>query len=498
MRTLTRLKDADRRVVFRSKGLNEEQSQTTMHLTTPLHQKSTQMELPLESGGEAPMAQRSDEGVATTQRTEDSGTDQLMELIVERANCLRALKRVRSNKGSPGIDGITVNELLAYLREYWETIRAQLLDGTYEPAPIRRQEIPKSSGGVRQLGIPTVLDRFVQQCILQVLESLYDPTFSESSYGYRPGRSAINAVHQAQRYLQAGRRWVVEVDLEKFFDRVNHDMLMGRIARRVSDKRLLRLIRRYLNAGILADGVVIERTEGTPQGGPLSPLLANILLDDIDQKLERSGHAFVRYADDCNVYVQSRRAGERVFERMHKLFGALKLTINETKSAVRPLSQHSLLGFSFWVGPGKVVRLRASRKAVGGFKQRVRQLTKRNRGKSLRTVIAELAVYINGWRGYFGRASTQRIFADLDGWIARRLRQYQLKQWKHGHVVYRELRARGVGERVTRAAAAHAHSWWATAAHGAVQAALPRSYFNAMGLPCLAPQPLPLFESPDT
>lgn len=469
-----------------------------MHLATPLYQKSTQMELPLESGGEAPMAQRSDEGVGATQRTEDSGTGQLMELIVERANCLRALKRVRSNKGSPGIDGMTVDELPAYLRKDWGTVKAQLLDGTYEPSPIRQQMIPKSNGGMRQLGIPTVLDRFIQQCILQVLETLYDPRFSESSYGYRTGRRAIDAVHQAQQYLQAGRRWVVEVDLEKFFDRVNHDMLMGRIARRVSDKRLLRLIRHYLNAGILADGIVIERTEGTPQGGPLSPLLANILLDDIDQKLERSGHTFVRYADDCNVYVQSRRAGERVLKRMRKLFGALRLTINESKSAVRPLSQHSLLGYSFWVGPGKVVRKRVSRKAVGGFKQRVRQLTKRNRGKSLRMVIAELAAYITGWRAYFGRASTPRIFAELDGWVARRLRQYQLKQWKHGRVAYRELRALGVNTRLAKAAAAHLRSWWATAAHGAVQTAMPRRYFLALGLPMLVAQPLPLFESPDT
>lgn len=474
-----------------------------MHLTTSSHQKFRQLELPLESGGEALMVERSDEDEVVAHRTEDSGTDQLaaaslMELIVERANCLRALKRVRSNKGSPGIDGMCVEELTAYLRENWESSRASLLDGSYEPAPVRRQTIPKSGGGVRQLGIPTVLDRFIQQCILQVLEPLIDPSFSESSYGYRPGRSAIAAVDQAQQYLQAGRRWVVEVDLEKFFDRVNHDMLMGRIARRISDKRLLRLIRRYLNAGVLADGVVIERHEGTPQGGPLSPLLANILLDVIDRQLERSGHAFVRYADDCNVYVQSKRAGERVLDRMRKLFGALKLTINESKSAVRPLSQHSLLGYGFWMGPGKVVRKRASRKAVGGFKQRVRQLTRRNRGRSLRTVISELAGYLKGWSGYFGHAETPRVFAELDGWIARRLRQYQLKQWKHGQGAYRELRALGVGQRLAKAAASHVRSWWATAAHGAVQTAMPHRYLVAMGLPLLGTQPLPLFESPDT
>jgi RNA-directed DNA polymerase len=479
-----------------------------MSFTTPMSQKSRQLELPLESGGEAPMARRSEDGEVASQRTGDPGNDQpptaesatatLMELIVERENCLRAFKRVRSNGGSPGIDGMRVEDLKEYLQGHWGEIRASLLDGTYRPAPVRRQEIPKSGGGVRQLGIPTVLDRFIQQCILQVLEPLYDPTFSESSYGYRPGRSAIAAVEQAQRYLQSGRTWAVEIDLEKFFDRVNHDMLMGRVAKRISDKRLLKVLRGYLNAGVLADGVVIERSEGTPQGGPLSPLLANILLDDIDRQLEKSGHHFVRYADDLTVYVKSPRAGERVLDRLRKLFGALRLSINESKSGVRPLAKHSLLSYGFWVAPGKVVRLRVSAKAVKGFRRRVRKLTRRNRGQSLKRMLAELAAYLIGWRAYFGRAETPKIFAALDKWIARRVRAYQLKQWKRGTTAYAALRALGVGERVAKAAAAHVRSWWAIAKHGAMNAALPRERLLALGLPLLGPRPLPLFESPDT
>lgn len=480
-----------------------------MPLTTPMTQKSMkseqsrQMELPLESGGEAPMAERSDDGDVAVRRTGDPGTDRphelhLMELVVARENCLAALKRVRNNGGSPGIDGMRVEDLKEYLLGNWEPIRASLLDGTYKPKPVLRREIPKSGGGVRQLGIPTVLDRFIQQCILQVLEPLIDPSFSASSFGYRPGRSALDAVEAAREYLQSGYTWAVEIDLESFFDRVNHDMLMGRVAKRISDKRLLRVLRAYLNTGVLADGVVVDRTEGTPQGGPLSPLLANILLDDIDRQLEKSGHRFVRYADDLTVYVKSTRAGERVLDRLRKLFGGLWLRINESKSGVRPLLHHSLLGYSFWVGAGKVVRLRVGSKAVKGFKHRVRKLTQRKRGHSTKRVIDELGSYLRGWKGYFGRAETPGVFRTLDQWIARRVRAYQLKQWKHGSRTYERLRALGVGRRLARAAAAHTQSWWATAAHGAVQTALPRARLLGMGLPMLAPQPLPLFEPPDT
>jgi group II intron reverse transcriptase/maturase len=335
------------------------------------------------------------------------------------------------------------------------------------------------------LGIPTVLDRFIQQAILQVLQPIFDPTFSEYSYGFRPGRSAHDAVCQAQSYVQDGRRWVVDVDLEKFFDRVNHDVLMGRLAKRIEDKRLLRVIRRYLEAGVMADGVVVGRQEGTPQGGPLSPLLANVLLDEIDRELEKSGHAFVRYADDCNVYVRSERAGERVMERLRKLYAGLRLKVNEDKSAVAKVWGRKFLGYSFWVAKGKVVKRRAAPKALKDFKQRVRRITGRNGGKSLASVVEELRKYLPGWKAYFRLADTPGVFDDLDKWIARRLRLLVLKQWKRGTTVYRELRRRGVADRLARAAASHARSWWRTSRHGALNTALPRRYFDQIGVPRL-------------
>ena len=296
-----------------------------------MHQKSMQnfqMELALEGGGEAPKVQRSGEAGRASRGEERSGNDyllmyDLMERVVERENAFKALKRVRRNKGSPGSDGMTVDELGAYLREHWGAIRQQLLAGTYRPNVVKRTLIPKSGGGMRQLGIPTALDRFVQQLILQVLQPIFDPTFSEHSHGFRPGRRAHDAVRKAQQYIQGGKRWVVDVDLEKFFDRVNHDVLMGKLSNRVADRRMLGLIQRYLRAGIMADGVVLERHEGTPQGGPLSPLLANVLLDEVDKELERRGHCFVRYADDCNVYVRSRRAGDRVLSALRQRYAKL-------------------------------------------------------------------------------------------------------------------------------------------------------------------------------
>src|SRR5215212_49760 len=339
-----------------------------------------QMELPLEGRGEAPRAERSGEACPAAQGNERSGNGrptELMERAVEHANVLVALARVRKNKGSPGIDGMKVDELPKYLGENWERIRAELLDGSYRPTPVKRQEIPKSGGGVRQLGIPTVLDRLIQQCILQVLQPIFDPTFSEHSHGFRPGRKAHDAVCQAQRFVQSGRRWVVDVDLEKFFDRVNHDVLMVRLERRIGDRRLLRVIRRYLEAGVLADGVVVERHEGTPQGGPLSPLLANVLLDEIDRKLERSGHTFVRYADDCNVYVRSKRAGERVMERLRKLYAKLRLKVNEDKSAVARVWDRKFLGYAFWYGPGGTVKRKIAAQSLVTMKDRVREITSR-------------------------------------------------------------------------------------------------------------------------
>jgi RNA-directed DNA polymerase len=452
-----------------------------------MRQMTMQMELLPEGRGEAPRVEQSGEAGPVVQGDGRSGVGGLMERIVERDNLVRALKRVRKNKGSPGIDGMRVEELPEYLRGNWERIRAELLAGSYRPSAVRRHEIPKSGGGVRQLGIPTVLDRFLQQAILQVLQPIFDPTFSEHSYGFRPGRSAHQAICQAQRYVQSGRRWVVDADLEKFFDRVNHDVLMGRLAKKVKEKRLLRVIRRYLEAGVMADGVVVERHEGTPQGGPLSPLLANVLLDEVDRELERSGHQFVRYADDCNVYVRSKRAGERVMRRMVRLYAKLRLKVNEEKSTVARVWERKFLGYSFWAAPGKLVRRRVAPKALEDFKQRIRQITSRNGGRSLAKVVEELRSYLLGWKAYFRLADTPGIFDDLDQWIARRLRMVQLKQWKRGSTVYQELRRRGVPKRVSQAAAAHAKHWWSTARHGALNTAMPRKYLEGLGLPRLAP-----------
>jgi RNA-directed DNA polymerase len=454
-----------------------------------MRQMSIQMELPLEDRGEAPRAERSGEAGRAARGEVRSGVghERLMELVVERENCLRALKRVRQNRGSPGVDGMTVEALPEYLREHWGAIRAQLLEGSYHPQSVLRREIPKSGGGVRHLGIPTVLDRFIQQAVLQVLQPIFDPTFSEHSHGFRPGRRAHNAVREAQQYIQEGRRWVVDVDLEKFFDRVNHDVLMGKRENRIADRRLHRIIRRYLEAGVLADGVAVERHEGTPQGGPLSPLLANVLLDEVDQELERRGYAFARYADDCNVYVRSKRAGERVLETLRRLYAKLRLRINEEKSAVARVWERKFLGYSFWVAPGRKVKLRVAPKALSEFKERIRQITSRSGGRSLGQVAEELQGYLRGWKQYFILAETPGIFRDLDQWIHRRLRMLQLRQWKRGPTVYRELRRRGVSGAALGIAARYARGWWHLAAHKALQIALPGRYFERLGVPRLAP-----------
>jgi len=453
-----------------------------------MRQKSRQLELLPEDRGEAPTVRQSGEAgrAARGEGRSGSGHEQVMELMVERENCLGALKRVRKNKGSPGMDGMTVKDLPEYLRAHWPAIREQLLAGSYQPMPVRRVEIPKSDGGTRQLGIPTVLDRFIQQCLLQVLQPMFDPTFSEHSHGFRPGRRAHDAIREAQRYIQAGRRWVVDVDLARFFDRVNHDVLMGKLENRIGDRRLLRIIRRYLEAGIMADGVVTERHEGTPQGGPLSPLLANVLLDDVDKELERRGHAFARYADDCNVYVRSRRAGERVMEALRRLYATLRLQVNEDKSAVARVWDRKFLGYSFWVAKGRVVKLRVAAKALDEFKERVRQITSRTGGRSLGRVAGELRAYLQGWKQYFSLANTPGIFDDLDQWIHRRLRMLQLKQWKRGRTAYRELQRRGVEGAMLRIAARYARNWWHVAAHKALHIALPGAYFDGLGVPRLA------------
>jgi RNA-directed DNA polymerase len=425
---------------------------------------------------EASPAERGDERL---------GTCDLMEKACERQNLLAALKRVRQNAGSPGIDGMTVEELPAHLLVHWRRLREDLLAGRYQPQPVKRVAIPKRGGGERELGIPTVLDRFIQQALLQVLQPLFDPTFSDASYGFRPGRRAHDAVLRAQAYMQEGRSFVVDIDLEKFFDQVNHDMLMGRLAKRITDRRLLRLIRRYLNAGVLANGVVIERHEGTPQGGPLSPLLANVLLDEVDKELERRGHAFVRYADDLNVYVRSERAGERVMASLRALFGKLKLRVNETKSKVRRATNAKFLGFSFWIAAGRVVRRRVAPEAIERLKQRVRELTRRSAGRSLAQMCEPLGKHLTGWKAYFRLAETPSAFAEIDGWVRHRLRAVQLKHWKRGRVIYRELIAREMPPDAARRVAGNARRWWHNSAM-ALNMALPNSLFIKLGVPKLA------------
>lgn len=457
-----------------------------MRLGRATHQKTAQAELPLAARGEAPQDQRSGEAPTATNGNGGSGNDRLMERVVERGNAKAALKRVRQNKGSPGVDGMTVDELPKYLVDNWETIRAQLLAGTYQPKPVREVEIPKGGGGVRKLAIPSVLDRFLQQSILQVLQPMFDPTFSEHSHGFRPGRSAHDAVCEAQRYIQEGKRVVVDVDLEKFFDRVNHDVLMGRLEKRIGDKRMLGLIRRYLEAGSMANGVVMERDEGTPQGGPLSPLLANVLLDEVDKELERRGLSFVRYADDLNVYVRSKRAGEDAMQTLRRLYAHLRLQINESKSAVARPQDRKFLGYSFWDAEGGEVKRRVAPKALAAMKARVRQITGRTRGRSLNVVVAELRSYLPGWREYFRLDETPRRFPNLDAWIRRRLRMVQLKQWKRGAKVFRELRARGLSKRSAAEVAAYCKRWWRTAGHVGLHTALPNSYFDRIGVPRLA------------
>lgn len=436
-------------------------------------------------GGEAAKDDGRVEASTAGRGNERSGASGLMELVVDRQNCLAALKKVKANKGSPGIDGMTVEDLPPYLKANWLRIREELLTGRYQPQPVRQVAIPKPGGGERQLGIPTVLDRFIQQALLQVLQPRFDPSFSKASYGFRPGRRAHDAVRQAQAYVQEGRRYVVDVDLEKFFDRVNHDVLMGRLARRIADKRMLGLIRRYLEAGIMADGVVMERHEGTPQGGPLSPLLANVLLDEVDKELERRGHTFVRYADDLNVYVRSAAAGERVMAALRRLFAKLRLRINEAKSAVAPATQRKFLGFSFWIGPKRVVKRRVAQQALGRMKDRVRQLTRRSGGRSLATVCEELGTYLTGWKAYFRLAETPGIFKETDSWVRHRLRALQLKHWKRGTTIYGELRARGMSDLTARRIAVNGRRWWHNSAI-ALHIALPNTLFERLGVPRLA------------
>jgi RNA-directed DNA polymerase len=411
-----------------------------------------------------------------------SASDRLMEEVCERENLKRALKRVKSNKGAPGVDGMTVHALPAYLREHWPSIRATLLDGTYKPQPVRRVEIPKPDGGVRKLGIPCALDRLIQQAVLQVLQRQWDPTFPDSSYGFRPGRSAHQAVERAQGYIQAGHRWVVDLDLEKFFDRVNHDILMSRVAKRVSDKRMLKLIRSFLTAGVLENGLVGATDEGTPQGGPLSPLLSNLMLDDLDRELERRGLRFVRYADDSNVYVRSERAGQRVMAGLKAfLTGRLKLKVNEAKSAVARPHTRKFLGFTF--SNREQAKRRIAPKALARFKDRIRELTQRTRGISVDQMIGTLKRYLTGWRGYFGYCETPGVLRKLDEWIRRRMRCFFWKQWKHSPARFQELTARGVSRNLAAQTVGSPHGLWRLSCSPALSIALSNRYFRSLGLP---------------
>jgi RNA-directed DNA polymerase len=411
--------------------------------------------------------------------------EQLMEEVCGRENCKQALKRVKANKGSAGVDRMTVQQLPEYLKQHWPSIRGQLLSGTYKPQPVKRVEIPKPDGGVRKLGIPTVLDRFIQQAVMQVLQGRWDPTFSNHSYGFRPGRSAHQAVAQAQQYIAEGYRWCVDLDLEKFFDRVSHDKLMARIETRVGDRRVLKLIRTFLKAGVMEGGLVSPVDEGTPQGGPLSPLLSNIVLDEFDRELERRGLRFARYADDCNVYVRSRRAGERVMASITRFITTkLKLKVNEQKSAVARPWERKFLGFSFTAS--REPKRRIAPKAVIRFKEKVRELTRRTRGISIEGIAEELARYFHGWIGYFGKCQTPSVLEELDRWVRRRLRSAIWKQWKRGSVRFAELRKRGVGKDLAAQTAGSPHGPWRLANSPALAKALPNAYFDSLGVPRLA------------
>jgi RNA-directed DNA polymerase len=409
----------------------------------------------------------------------------LLQAALTRENLQQALKRVKANKGAAGVDDLDIGQTIEHLRTHWSQIRRQLLRGTYRPSPVRRVTIPKPDGGQRELGIPTVTDRLIQQALLQVLQPLIDPTFSEHSYGFRPGRRAHDAVKAAQAYVQSGRRVVVDVDLEKFFDRVNHDILMDRLQKRINDAGVIRLIRAYLNSGIMDGGVVQQRMQGTPQGGPLSPLLANVLLDEVDKELERRGHCFARYADDCNVYVHSRRAGERVMELLRVLYAKLHLTVNETKSAVASVFGRKFLGYSLWVAKGKVVKLMVAKKALLTFRQRVRELTWRSGGRRVAEVVERLRTYLLGWKAYFALAQTPNVWRMLDEWLRHRLRAIQLKHWKSGPTMFRELRALGAGLEVARQVSGNAQRWWRNSAK-LVQSILTIEYFDRLGVPRLS------------
>lgn len=409
----------------------------------------------------------------------------MLEAALTRQNLQAAWQRVKANKGAAGVDGLDIEQTARMLRTSWPQLRQALLAGTYRPQPVRRVMIPKSDGSQRELGIPTVLDRLIQQALLQVLQPLIDPTFSPYSHGFRPGRRAHDAVKAARAYVQSGKRVVVDVDLAKFFDRVNHDILIDRLRRRADDAGVIRLVRAYLNAGIMDGGVVHERHLGTPQGGPLSPLLANVLLDEVDKALEARGYSFARYADDCNVYVSSKRAGQRVMGLLGKLYGALKLQINEAKSAVGSALGRKFLGYELWLSKGCEVKCAAAHKAVGNFKARIRQITRRSGGRSMEQVVQRLRPYLLGWKAYFGLAQTPKVWRELDEWLRHRLRAIQLKHWKWPRAMYRELKALGAREDVATRVAANSRRWWRNSDR-LLKTVLTVRHFDRLGVPRLS------------
>jgi RNA-directed DNA polymerase len=445
-----------------------------------------ELAFPTESRSDAPKAVAKGTETRRAKRQPESlaETERRMEAVCEGENCKQALQRVKANQGSPGGDGMTGEQLSDYRKQQGPEIAGQLLTGTYEPKPVRRVEIPKPDGGVRKLGIASGLDRFVQQAVLQVLQKRWDPTFSDHSHGFRPGRRARQAVREAQQYIAEGYRWVVDLDLEQFFDRVNHDRLIAAVAKRVADPRMLKLIGAFLKAGVLENGLVTAVDEGTPQGGPLSPLLSNLVLDELDRELECRGHRFVRYADDSNIYVGSERAGQRVMKSVTRFITErLKLKVNQAKSAVARPGQRKFLGFSFT--REREPRRRIAPKAIARFKERIRELTSRTRGISLPKMVADTASYLRGWLGYFGECQTPSVLKRLESWLRRRLRSVVWKQWKQGRTRFQELRKRGVSKDWAAQTAGSAHGPWRIANSPALSLALPNAYFDSLGLPAM-------------
>lgn len=415
----------------------------------------------------------------------NAGAGTLLEAALTRENLQAAWKRVKANKGAAGVDGLDIEQTQHLLQTKWPQIRQALLEGKYRPSPVRRVMIPKPDGSQRELGIPTVTDRLIQQALLQVLQPLIDPSFSDHSHGFRPARRAHDAVKAARTFVQSGKRVVVDVDLAKFFDRVNHDILVERLRRCISDTAVLRLIRVYLNAGIMDGGVKVERQQGTPQGGPLSPLLASVLLDEVDKALEARGYSFARYADDCNVYVGSIKVGERVMAWLRKLYGKLRLQINEAKSAVCSAFRRKFLGYELWVAKGRDVKCAVAHKALDNFKARIRQLTGRLGGRSIEQVVQGLRVYLLGWKAYFGMAQTPKVWRELDEWLRHRLRAIQLKQWKRGPTIHRELLRLGAAPQIARRVAANSRCWWRNSGK-ALNRVLTIAWFDRLGLPRLS------------